>query len=178
MQILHLYVRYDYVQRCESSIPTAERASSNLSPQLSQSWQLQAEPLMTSVPVSVASLPLPAGSYRQTCMSLTAIIIIIIIIIMMMMMMMILIIIMMMIIIIIIIIMMTMMMMMMMMMMMIIMIIIIITFKGEIRDCATNRLQRTFKWPGRNRVQITSAYHVQHVVLRATWYEGTAQLLS
>ena len=35
---------------------------------------------------------------------------------------------------------------------------------------------------GRNRVQITcktsSAYHVQHVVLRATWYEGTAQLLS
>ena len=41
---------------------------------------------------------------------------------------------------------------------------------------------RTLKWPGRNRVQITcntsSAYHVQHVVLRATWYEGTAQPLS
>ena len=41
---------------------------------------------------------------------------------------------------------------------------------------------RTLKWPGRNRVQITcntsSAYHVQHVLLRATWYEGTAQLLS
>ena len=41
---------------------------------------------------------------------------------------------------------------------------------------------RTLKWTGRNRVQITcntsSAYHVQHVVLRATWYEGTAQLLS
>ena len=41
---------------------------------------------------------------------------------------------------------------------------------------------RTLKWPRRNRVQITcntsSAYHVQHVVLRATWYEGTAQLLS
>ena len=41
---------------------------------------------------------------------------------------------------------------------------------------------RILKWPGRNRVQITcntsSAYHVQHVVLRATWYEGTAQLLS
>ena len=41
---------------------------------------------------------------------------------------------------------------------------------------------RTLKWPGRNRVQITcntpSAYHVQHVVLRATRYEGTAQLLS
>ena len=40
----------------------------------------------------------------------------------------------------------------------------------------------TFTWSGRNRVQITcntsSAYHVQHVVLRATWYEGTAQLLS
>ena len=34
----------------------------------------------------------------------------------------------------------------------------------------------------RNCVQITcntsSADHVQHVVLRATWYEGTAQLLS
>ena len=41
---------------------------------------------------------------------------------------------------------------------------------------------RTLKWPGRNRVQImcntSSAYHVQHVVLRAKWYEGTAQLLS
>ena len=41
---------------------------------------------------------------------------------------------------------------------------------------------RTLKWPRRNRVQITcntsSAYHVQHVVLRATWYEATAQLLS
>ena len=36
------------------------------------------------------------------------------------------------------------------------------------------------KWPGRNRVQITctsSAYHVQPIVLRATWYERTAQLL-
>ena len=41
---------------------------------------------------------------------------------------------------------------------------------------------RTLKWPRRNCVQITcntsSAYHMQHVVLRATWYEGTAQLLS
>ena len=41
---------------------------------------------------------------------------------------------------------------------------------------------RALKWPRRNRVQITcntsSAYHVQHVVLRATWYGGTAQLLS
>ena len=39
-----------------------------------------------------------------------------------------------------------------------------------------------FKWPGRNHVQITcntsSAYHVQHVVLCAMWYEKTAQLLS
>ena len=37
------------------------------------------------------------------------------------------------------------------------------------------------KWPQRNHVQITcntlSAYHVQHVVLRATWYGGIAQLL-
>ena len=66
----------------------------------------------------------------------------------------------------------------------IIIIIIIITFKGAIRDflqsphSAANCLQhvRTLKWPG----------HVQHierlsrasVMLRATWYEGTAQLLS
>ena len=43
-------------------------------------------------------------------------------------------------------------------------------------------LTRTLMWPGRNRVQITcntsNAYHVQHVVLRATRYDGTAQLLS
>ena len=41
---------------------------------------------------------------------------------------------------------------------------------------------RTLKWPRHNRVQImcntSSAYHVQPVVLRATWYKGTAQLLS
>ena len=41
---------------------------------------------------------------------------------------------------------------------------------------------RMLKWPRCNRVQITcntsSAYHVQLVMLRATWYEGTAQLLS
>ena len=41
---------------------------------------------------------------------------------------------------------------------------------------------RTLKWPGRIRVQImcntSSAYHMQHVVQRATWYEGTAQLLN
>ena len=40
----------------------------------------------------------------------------------------------------------------------------------------------TLKRLGHNRVQImcntSSAYHVQHVVLRATWHEGTAQLLS
>ena len=53
----------------------------------------------------------------------------------------------------------------------------------QIPHRAANRLQhRTLKWPGRNRVQITcntlSAYHVQHFVLRATLYEGTAQLLS
>ena len=39
----------------------------------------------------------------------------------------------------------------------------------------------TLKWPGRSRAQImcntSNAYHVQHV-LRATWYAGTAQLLS
>ena len=41
---------------------------------------------------------------------------------------------------------------------------------------------RTLKWPRHNRLQITcntsSACHVQHVVLRVTRYEGTAQLLS
>ena len=40
----------------------------------------------------------------------------------------------------------------------------------------------TLKWPGRNCVQITcntsSAHHVLHIVLCATWYEGTVQLLS
>ena len=42
-------------------------------------------------------------------------------------------------------------------------------------------INQSIKWPGLNRVQITcntsSAYHVHHV-LRATWYEGTAQPLS
>ena len=41
---------------------------------------------------------------------------------------------------------------------------------------------RTLKLPGRNCVQImystSSACHVQHVLLHATWYKGTAQLLS
>ena len=40
----------------------------------------------------------------------------------------------------------------------------------------------TLKWPGHSCVQITCntwrAYHVQHVVLHAMGYEGTAQLLS
>ena len=86
------------------------------------------------------------------------------------------------------------MMMMMMMMMRIIIIIMIIminkvAFKGAIRDFFSISLlrrepcpTRTLKWHGRDHVQITyntsSAYHVQHVVLCATWYEETAQLLS
>ena len=41
---------------------------------------------------------------------------------------------------------------------------------------------RTLKWPGRNGVQITCntsrAYYAQHVVVHATWYERTAQLLN
>ena len=80
-------------------------------------------------------------------------------------------------------------------------IIIIIAFKGAIQDFFTShskaqfkiyftisslRLEpsptRTLKRPGRNRVQITcntsSAHHVQHVVIRATRYKGTAQLLN
>ena len=68
-------------------------------------------------------------------------------------------------------------------------IIIIIALKGAIQDflqsphCAANRLQHVrSSGSGANRAQITcntsSAYHMQHVVLRATWYEGTAQPLS
>ena len=41
---------------------------------------------------------------------------------------------------------------------------------------------RTLKWPGCSHVQTTgntsSAYHVQLVMLSATWYEGTAHLFS
>ena len=55
----------------------------------------------------------------------------------------------------------------------------IFTISSQRRELSPTR---TLKWPGRKRVQITcntsSAYHVQHVVLRATWYEGAAQLLS
>ena len=40
---------------------------------------------------------------------------------------------------------------------------------------------RTLKWPGRNHAQITCntscAYHMQHVVFRASRYEGRAQVL-
>ena len=70
------------------------------------------------------------------------------------------------------------------MMIMMIVIIIIIAFKGTIARFFTISLRRepsptrTFKWPGRNRGQImcnrSNAYHVQHVVLRATWYERAA----
>ena len=55
-------------------------------------------------------------------------------------------------------------------------------YSSFLTHSAANSPTHTLKWPRRNRVQITcntsSAYHVQHVVLRATWYEGTAQLLS
>ena len=68
-------------------------------------------------------------------------------------------------------------------------IIIIIALKGAIQDFFTiSSLRRepsptcTLKWPKRNHVQIvrntSSAYHVEHAMLRATWYEETAQLLS
>ena len=72
--------------------------------------------------------------------------------------------------------------------MIVIIIVIIIVFKGAIsRYYTISALRREPsptrepKWPGCNRVQITcnalSACHMQHVVLRATWYEGTAQLI-
>ena len=58
--------------------------------------------------------------------------------------------------------------------------IIIIAFKGAIRDFFTiSSLRRELsptrklKWPGSNRVEImyniSSTYHVQHVMLAATW---------
>ena len=54
-----------------------------------------------------------------------------------------------------------------------------LTISSQRRELSPKRM---LKWPRRNYVQITcntlSAYHVQHVVLRATWYEETAQLLS
>ena len=70
-------------------------------------------------------------------------------------------------------------MMMMIIIIILIVLIIIIAFKGAIRDflqfphCAANRLQHVrASGPGHNRVQIacntSSAYHVQHVVVRAS----------
>ena len=48
--------------------------------------------------------------------------------------------------------------------------------------CHEQSPTRTLKWPGHNRVQIScntsSGHHVRYVVLRATWYEGTAHLLT
>ena len=125
----------------------------------------------------------------MTMIIIMMMIIIIIIIIMMMMMMMMMIIII--IIIIIIMIMMIMMilllllLMMMMMMMMIIIIIIImiitIAFNGAYRHFFYNLLTAS-RTVSRTYVQVARAQslanHVQHVMLRATWYEGTAQLLS
>ena len=67
--------------------------------------------------------------------------------------------------------------------------LLVIAFKGAIPDYFTisslrhePSLTLTLKWPGSSRVQITcntsTAYHVQHLVLRAMWYKRTAQLLS
>ena len=68
---------------------------------------------------------------------------------------------------------------------------IMITFKGTNRDFPppppfpSSSLRhelfpaRALTWPGRNHVQITcntsSGYHVRHVVLRASWHEGTSK---
>ena len=57
------------------------------------------------------------------------------------------------------------------------------SFFSQSPHCAANRLQHVLSsGPGAIVCKFTcntsSAYHVQHVVLRATWYEGTAQLLS
>ena len=67
--------------------------------------------------------------------------------------------------------------------------ITIVTLKGAVRDFFTISSLRhkppptcTLMWSGCNHVQITcntsSAYHVQRIMLCATWYEGTAQLLT
>ena len=63
--------------------------------------------------------------------------------------------------------------------------IIIIAFKGVIPDflqsphSAANCLQHVrSSGPGAILCNTSSAYHVQHVVLLATWYEGTAEPLS
>ena len=44
-------------------------------------------------------------------------------------------------------------------------------------QCCELSPTRMPKWPGRNRVQITCNTSSASVMLRATWYEGTAQLL-
>ena len=77
----------------------------------------------------------------------------------------------------------------MMMMMMILLLLLLLVFKGAIPGflqsphCAANCLQHVgSSGPVAMRVQNTcntsNAYCVQHVVLRATWYKGIAQLLS
>ena len=76
----------------------------------------------------------------------------------------------------------------MMMMMIIIIIIIIIAFKGAIPDFFFYNLLIASRTVSNTYAQVTlaqscanhvpHAYHMQHVLLRATWYEGTAQLLS
>ena len=65
---------------------------------------------------------------------------------------------------------------------------IIIAFKGQFEIVYNSSLCRElsptckFKWSRRSHVQMTyntsCAYHVQQVVLRAMWYEGTTKLLS
>ena len=65
--------------------------------------------------------------------------------------------------------------------------IIVIAFKGAIRDfdnllTAPRTVSNTYAQVARaqscaNHVHTSRAYHVKHVVLRATWYEGTVQLL-
>ena len=67
-------------------------------------------------------------------------------------------------------------------------ILMIIALKGAIQaflqspHCAMNNFQHLRSSGLSAMVQITcntpSAYQVQHVVLHATWYEGTAQILS
>ena len=66
-------------------------------------------------------------------------------------------------------------------------VVVVVTraFQAAIRDflhsphCVANRLQHV-RSSGLGAVvcNTSSAYHVQHVVLRATLYEGTARLLS
>ena len=66
-----------------------------------------------------------------------------------------------------------------------VLLIIIIALKGTIRyflqspQCAANRLQHVrSSGPGAIMCNKSSACHMQHAVLGASLYEGTAQLLS